>query len=265
MSLAKILTKQVSILTIFSVLAYAMAYYFQKGVASYYGYPDLFVKIDLNTLLYSAIWLLIFSFLFLGALYATLMFDLKEKYYVPFVVFIAVILIPNFYVIGFHWPFGYFSDTSVMNVGDILLFAMLFLNYHNVVSSSIHSKRHEHHMDSIRKFGRLAEYKDVFYYLDLKILKSAFPLGVATLLILSHTFGKVTAFKNSEYYAVDGSNTKVLLNSFGSGFVVGECESNNAKFEFINDLKGMSFKIMSSKKEISKLKECFETRVKNKG
>ena len=263
MPLAKILTKQVSLLTVFSALAYAMAYSFQKGVASYYGYSALFIKIDLNTLLYSAVWLLFFSFLFLGALYATLMFDLKGKYYVPFIIFIVVMLIPNFYIIGFHWPFGYFSETSVMSVGDILLFALLLLNYHNAVSASIHSKRHEHHMDSIRKFGRLAEYKDVFYYIDLKILKSAFPLGVMTLLILSYTFGKVTAFKNNEYYMVDGSNTKVLLNSFGSGFVVGDCESNSAKFEFVNDLKGMKFTVMSSKKEIAKLKECFETRVKN--
>ncbi|EFF3722956.1 hypothetical protein B7C68_004034, partial [Escherichia coli] len=80
MPLAKILTKQVSLLTVFSALAYVMAYSFQKGVASYYGYPALFIKIDLNTLLYSAVWLLFFSFLFLGALYATLMFDLKGKY-----------------------------------------------------------------------------------------------------------------------------------------------------------------------------------------
>lgn len=95
MPLAKIFTKQVSLLTMFSALAYAMAYYFQKGVASYYGYPDLFIKIDLNTLLYSAVWLLFFSFLFLGALYAALMFDLKGKYYVPFIVFIVVMLMAN--------------------------------------------------------------------------------------------------------------------------------------------------------------------------
>lgn len=262
MSLARVLTKQVSLLTIFTVLAYAMAYCFQKGVASYYGYPDLFIKIDLNTLLYSAVWLLIFSFLFLGALYATLMFDLKGKYYVPLIVFVGVVLIPNFFIIGFHWPFGYFSDSSVMNAGDILLFAMLFLNYHNVVSTSIHSKRNKHHMESIKEFGRLAEYKDIFYYIDFKVIRSAFPLGVVTLLTLSHTFGKVTAFKSSEYYMVDNNPSKVLLNSFGSGFVVGNCDLDNARFEFISDLKGMEFKLLSSKQDVIKIKNCFETRFK---
>ncbi|MDF9132399.1 hypothetical protein OU614_20750, partial [Escherichia coli] len=54
MPLAKIFTKQVSLLTMFSALAYAMAYYFQKGVASYYGWICPYISrhlLSLNPLL----------------------------------------------------------------------------------------------------------------------------------------------------------------------------------------------------------------------
>ena len=45
MGLTKTLSKQIPLLTIFTILTYAMAYCYQKGVAAYYGYPDLFIKI----------------------------------------------------------------------------------------------------------------------------------------------------------------------------------------------------------------------------
>ncbi|EHK3568806.1 hypothetical protein JT624_004400 [Escherichia coli] len=256
------LTKQIPSFTVFTVLAYAMAYSFQKGVASYYGYSDLFIKIDLNTLLYSSVWLLVFSFVFAGGTYFALVFDLKDKYYVAVFVFMATLLIPYFYIVGMHWPFGYFPEESVMHSGDFLYFAMLFLNYHNVVSSSIYDKRHQHNMETIKKTGKLSEYKTVLHYVDFKVGITAFIYGVVTLLILSYVSGKITAFKNDEYYMVDNSPSKVLLNSYSGGFVVGSCESRKAKFEFINDLKGLEFTLISSEKNIEKIKKCFETRVR---
>lgn len=263
MTLTKALSKQIPLLTIFTVLTYTMAYCYQKGVAAYYGYPDLFIKLDLNTLLYSAAWLLFFITLFLCGLYISLSYDLKGKYYVSFLILTLVVLIPYYFIIGLHWPFGHFAKNSIMSPMDALIFAMLFINYFNAVSPSIHSKRHEQHMESIVGHGKLAEQRHVFYYIDFKILRSALPLGVFTLLMLSYTSGKITAFKNDEYFMIDNNPSKVLLNSFSSGFVIGKCENFNASFEFRNDLNNMEIKKMNIQTNVIKLKGCFEMRVKD--
>ncbi|EKY3920326.1 TPA: hypothetical protein RJ955_002877 [Enterobacter hormaechei] len=263
MGLTKTLSKQIPLLTIFTILTYAMAYCYQKGVAAYYGYPDLFIKIDLNTLLYSAAWLLFFSILFLFGLYISLTYDLKGKYYVSFLVFILVVLIPYYFIIGFHWPFGHFAKNSIMSSMDALIFAMLFINYFNTVSPSINNKRHKQHMESIMDHGKLAEQRHVFYYIDFKTLRSAIPLGAFTLLMLSYTSGKITSFKNNEYYMIDNNPSKVLLNSFSSGFVIGKCEDFNASFEFRNELNNMEIKRLAYQNNVKKLKGCFEMRVKD--
>ncbi len=261
MELTKLISKQVSALTVFTAVAYGMAYSFQKGIAYYYGYPDLFIKIDLNTLLYSSVWLIFFTVLFLGGIYLTLNYELKDKYYVTLISLFVLIFAPVFLIIGFNWPIGFFPKNSVMGAGDTLSFCILFFNYYNMISIPLNRKRSEHHAESIRKEGRLAEYVSVFRYVDWKTIKVAVPFGIFTLFILSNTFGKVSSYKNEEYYIVNDNVHSILINSYSNGFVIGSCEENRASFEFISDLKGYTFRKLTSRNDVEKIKKCFEYRV----
>ncbi|EPC8046412.1 hypothetical protein ACR3GP_002803 [Yersinia enterocolitica] len=217
-----------TLVTVISIVSYGVVYFFQSGIAQYFGYPVDFINVDLTMLIKT-----IFAFFIALAFSATLLdihfsiarLSIKQN----IVICIAFFFIFSLYIMGSFNPLASFF------YGYIAVPAHLVLSSTTLVMSLVF----------IAKLS-----KNNFSEFSFK----SFLIAIFLIMLTPYSFGWLSAYKTKNIFI---SDNLYLLNSYGSFLVLGECNNGKPSFILTEGNRDLKFSISDSD-SVAIFKKCLE-------
>lgn len=219
-----------------TALGYLIAYFFQVGIALYYGYPEDFIFFDLSTLLKSIAILYTALILFVAPISLLGVFKFKKILYLV----APVLSIALYYVsFGLQNPLVFFNNTTSISYMIIISTFSLPIFYANLIINSLEG--------SLQSMSRL------------------FLMAVTALSLVTVPFfiGQVTSFKVNTYYQLKNKEDFILLSSSGGKMVFGKCINGEKEFFLSDTSPNLSLQPITSKEIRNKIRDCYFFSKKN--
>lgn len=140
-----LLKNDLTAIPVATLLAYGSSYFYQLGVADYYGYPSIFITNDLNSLFNGMLGLGIF--LSLGALIMSSLAWANNKnlgFWPGLTIVIGSFAITYIYFIGFNKPSNVFPNGRSISILTCMTIIFFPINYYNILSSIIYRNQTKH-------------------------------------------------------------------------------------------------------------------------
>lgn len=227
----KTLTDKFPFLAGITALGYMIAYFFQVGIAAYYGYPEDFIFFDLSTLLKSIA--IIYCILIIFIAPASLLSILNHKKWLYLIIGPLLGVILYYCSFGMQNPFTFFNEKTAISliiasqtVTLPIMCAMLYFN----------SSRK--HLSSISNLSIIA-------FLAL------------TLVAAPALIGQVLSYKKDTFYQLKDKENFILLSSSGGKMVFGKCTKGEKEFLLTDTSPNLSLQIITSQETHDKIKNCF--------
>lgn len=228
------LKKEISVVTIATVVIYFVAYAFQVGYARFYGYPLEFIGNDIVVILKTAGFLGVFL-LSLYIFIENLILVKKPPFIFLVLCALFITLMLSIFFTGYKSTFGIFRGRWDEKHVVLLAFS----------ASLIFS---------------ITQCKSVIASATSTLKLRNVVLSVTALIFSSYFSGWASGFIPDTLYV--SKNGYYILNSFGTNLVLGKCENGQADFLIEGFDGGMVFKVVN-RKESEQVKGCFMVSRKN--
>ncbi|WP_139356384.1 hypothetical protein [Izhakiella australiensis] len=225
--------KEIPLVTIALIFSYALAYTFQKGMASFYGFPSDFIAIDINVLVTSFFSVALIAVAFLGLLPLDI-YNLEMTFFRWVVIFVFICLLS-------FVPFIFSASESY---------------------AKIHLERRLYLSIIVFSLSLVFLISVTYYWIKGARIVTSRRIIVVTFsaVSLSMTLGWISAYWNSTIYYV-GENTYVIT-SFSGKYVFASCKKDKAVYH-IGDLdKSVSVEAVS-RKVSDEIKVCLNNSANN--
>ncbi|MCC4108104.1 hypothetical protein [Serratia ureilytica] len=229
--------KDISLISIVSVFAYAATYLYYLGASFYFGYPYDLIDISINSILKAgADFILLFlpSFAILGY-----DFGAKGRIRPTWVVFAVAYSMIGFYnaIIGFKIGLAELLEYKAIQLILIVIVAIL-------TALSLYL------INSIKLRDRVV----ARFHILLVFVFS---------MVCFCTSGFMVASKSSDVYQVYKEDGKpdggfIFLGSTGGGSILGKCDGGDSFFKKLPAGESLILMRITSRKEIRKSRECFD-------
>ncbi|MEX3170546.1 MULTISPECIES: hypothetical protein [Serratia] len=255
MRIDNLLKNEIPIVTLITALCYGIAYLFQWGYSSYFGYPTEFIYIDINTMLKTLFWLLGF-----GVIAATLLtgqyIALKNgRRLVALAVGFLILIFAYLIVFGFENPLKLLDSDSTITLGEISNIAYLPINLAITVNAYLQTRMY---LVEAEEQGGDNEHILSMRKRELWSRSILLVLTVFTSAIFFYSAGKIAAYKSTRIYESDTNPSAFLLNVYNNKFVTGRCSKNGVSFNYSEDSTKYTYVRVSDAKRIQEIKKCFE-------
>ncbi|MEI9650761.1 hypothetical protein V5037_02250 [Enterobacter ludwigii] len=254
-----LLKNDLTVIPVATLLAYGSSYFYQLGVADYYGYPSILIINDLNSFFNGILGLGIF--LSLGALIMSLLAWVNNKnlgFWPGLTIVIISFAITYLYFIGFNKPSDVFHNGRSISILTCMTIIFFPINYYNLLSSMIYRNKTKDIKNHMKNNAGPYIKKPFFSYLsklELSFLLVAFAGMIAS---ISYSSGKLINYLSVELYILKDSNDAILLNSFSDRIIIGECSNNKPNYLIKKSDGNLTLNKVTDKTELRKIKSCFE-------
>lgn len=254
-----LLKNDLTVIPVATLLAYGSSYFYQLGVADYYGYPRIFITNDLNSFFNGMLGLVIF--LSLGALIMSLLAWANSKnlgFWPGLTIVIGSFAITYIYFIGFNKPSDVFPNGR--SISSLTCMAVIFLpiNYYNMVSSIIYRNQTKILKEHLKDNTGLYAKKPFFNYLSKLEISFLLITFVVMIAAISYSSGKLVNYSSEELYILRDSKSSILLNSFSDRIIIGECSNNQPTYLIKKSDENLTLIKVTDNIELRKIKSCFE-------
>ncbi|EKN5157282.1 hypothetical protein DVP88_08375 [Yersinia enterocolitica] len=229
--------KDISLISIISVLAYALTYVYQLGFAFYFRYPPEYIEVNVDSILKT---LIVITFVLMPFI-ATLGLDYKSEVKVSmwWLIFSAVFSYSAIYVFifGIENPFLFITESRKYVFIVTILLAVSFLAL--VFLLKIISN-------------------ETCGWETKKFLSF---LSVIITFVLFLSCGFVAAAKNNSAYILYNKSDAsgfVLLSSFGNSLVFGKCHEGRVIFIKYPADERINLQLITSSTDINNYRVCFD-------
>jgi len=256
MRIDNLLKNEIPIVTLITALCYGIAYLFQWGYSSYFGYPIEFIYIDINTMLKTLFWLLGFGVVAATLLTGQYMALKNGRRLVAFAVGLLILILAYLIVFGFENPLKLLDSDSTITLGEISNIAYLPINLAITVNSYLQTRRYL--TEAEEQGGGDNEYILSMRRRELWARSILLVLTVSTSAVFFYSAGKIAAYKSIRIYESDANPRVFLLNVYNNKFVTGRCSKNEVAFNYSEDSTKYTYIRVSDAKRIQEIKKCFE-------
>ncbi|MDA5548598.1 hypothetical protein OP862_02275 [Yersinia massiliensis] len=218
----------ITLVTIISIVSYGMVYFFQSGVARYFGYPTDFINIDLTMLIktiFAFFGVLVFSLSLLDIHFSMVRLKIVHNLFIFFM---------------FFWIFSLLVVGSFSPLASFYSGYMALPSYLALASISL--------VSSLAFLANLSKtnFSDFNY--------KSFMIAIVLIISTPYSFGWLSAYKTKDIFV---SDDLYLLNSYGTFLVLGKCSDGKSSFILTEGSQNLKF-IKSDNADFNKLKKCFE-------
>jgi hypothetical protein len=217
-----------TLVTVISIVSYGVVYFFQSGIAQYFGYPVDFINVDLTMLIKT-----IFAF-FIALVFSASLLDIHF--------FIDRLNIKQNIIIctAFFYVFSLYIMSSFNPLASFF-YGYMAVPVHLVLSSITL-------VMSLVFIAKLS--KSNFSEFSFK----SFLIAIFLIMLTPYSFGWLSAYKTKSIFT---SDSLYLLNSYGSFLVLGECDNGKSSFILTEGNQNLKFSISDSD-SVAKFKKCLE-------
>lgn len=254
-----LLKNDLTVIPVATLLAYGSSYFYQLGVADYYGYPSILITNDLNSFFNGILGLGLF--LSLGALIMSSLAWANNKnlgFWPGLTIVIISFAITYLYFIGFNKPSDVFHNGRSISILTCMAIIFFPINYYNVLSSIIYRNKTKDINNHIKNNAGPYIHKPFFSYLSKLEFSFLLVIFVGMIAAISYSSGKLINYLSVELYVLKDSNRSILLNSFSDRIILGECRNNKPIYLIKKSDENISLNKITDKTELRKIKSCFE-------
>ncbi|MDN0093878.1 hypothetical protein [Yersinia rohdei] len=217
-----------TLVTVISIVSYGVVYFFQSGIAQYFGYPVDFINVDLTMLIKT-----IFAF-FIALTFLANLLDIHFAFTHLSIRQNIITCIVFFFLFSLYFM-GSFNPLASFFYGYIAVPVHLMLSSITLVMSLVF----------IAKLS-----KNNFSEFSFK----SFLIAIFLIMLTPYSLGWLSAYKTKNIFS---SDNLYLLNSYGSFLVLGECDNGKSSFILTEGNQGLKFSISDSD-SVTKFKKCLE-------
>lgn len=263
MSKFALMKNDLSIIPLTTVLAYGMSYFYQLGVADYYGYPSVFIVNDLNSFFNATLGLGLFIFI---SLFIILLLSWANKSnkgaWLPLSILIISYSATYLFFVGFNRPSSIFPDDGSITILTVMTFIFWPINYFNIYSAVINRKKSIEAKEYLSGKVTFYDMKIDYQYLTKNQIIIFASLFIIMILSISYSSGKVYSYIKNDLYVLQNEENVFMLNSFSDRIIFGACTKDGVKYIQTKNDEKITISLISNQSELKKIKRCFELRGK---